>query len=114
MNDGIGWIAREEIAWTGYCITLARGLEPEELVRRLAGNTAPAPLGDCTGYDLDAQLTQAAPRLMATAAAHRSTRARICRSSSVMAGSPSLRRAARSPQSPRLHAPYVSPPTLIR
>ncbi|WP_329565778.1 DUF6461 domain-containing protein [Streptomyces sp. NBC_01361] len=58
MSDGIGWIAREEIAWTGYCITLARGLEPEELVRRLAGDTAPAPLGDCTGYDLDTQLTR--------------------------------------------------------
>ncbi|MFE4675882.1 hypothetical protein [Streptomyces sp. NPDC056721] len=56
MSDGIGWIAREEIAWAGYCITLARGLEPGELVTRLARDTAPAPLGECTGYDLNTQL----------------------------------------------------------
>ncbi|MFF1398134.1 DUF6461 domain-containing protein [Streptomyces sp. NPDC058287] len=56
MSDGIGWIAREEIAWAGYCITLARGMEPGELVTRLARDAAPAPLGECTGYDLDTQL----------------------------------------------------------
>ncbi|MFC9495689.1 DUF6461 domain-containing protein [Streptomyces sp. NPDC056982] len=56
MSDGIGWIAREEIAWAGYCVTLARGLEPGELVTRLARDTAPAPLGECTGYDLNTQL----------------------------------------------------------
>ncbi|WP_327323425.1 DUF6461 domain-containing protein [Streptomyces sp. NBC_01210] len=58
MNDGIGWIARDEIAWIGYCITLARGLEPEELVRRLATDSAPLPLGHYTGYDLNTYLDQ--------------------------------------------------------
>ncbi|MFJ6573350.1 DUF6461 domain-containing protein [Streptomyces sp. NPDC091292] len=56
MSEGIGWIAREEIAWTGHCVTLARGLEPEELVRRLARSAPPVSLGTCTAYDLNTYL----------------------------------------------------------
>ncbi|MFC9510142.1 DUF6461 domain-containing protein [Streptomyces sp. NPDC057002] len=46
MNDGVAWLARENLTWLGYCVTLARGMEPEELVRRLSGDEAPEELGD--------------------------------------------------------------------
>lgn len=52
MHDGITWIASSDISWLGYCITLARGIEPDELVRRLAGQTAPALLGEQTADEL--------------------------------------------------------------
>ncbi|WEH33394.1 DUF6461 domain-containing protein [Streptomyces sp. AM 4-1-1] len=58
MNDGIAWLAEGGTSGTGYCVTLARGLEPEELVRRLARDSAPVSLGQYTGYDLDTYLDQ--------------------------------------------------------
>ncbi|MEU5092270.1 DUF6461 domain-containing protein [Streptomyces sp. NPDC021356] len=58
MHDGITWIAHSNISWLGYCITLARGMEPEELVRRLAGEKAPAPLGQRTAAELERYLSQ--------------------------------------------------------
>ena len=56
MNDGITWIASNEISWLGHCITLARDVEPEELVSRLARNQEPEALGQHTGYDLQIYL----------------------------------------------------------
>ncbi|MEU1711050.1 DUF6461 domain-containing protein [Streptomyces sp. NPDC005706] len=58
MHDGITWIARSDISWLGYCITLARGVEPEELVSRLAGETAPTFLGQRTAAELERYLNQ--------------------------------------------------------
>lgn len=56
MNDGIAWIARDSISWLGYCITLARGMEPEELVGRLSEDSPPTLLGQYTGNDLETYL----------------------------------------------------------
>ncbi|MGW0863649.1 DUF6461 domain-containing protein [Streptomyces sp. NPDC002611] len=46
MRDGLAWLAREDLTWLGYCVTLARGMEPGELVRRLSGDEPPEELGD--------------------------------------------------------------------
>lgn len=58
MNDGIAWIARDGISWLGYCVTLARGVDPEELVSRLAGDADPVPLGQYTRDDLETYLAE--------------------------------------------------------
>jgi hypothetical protein len=52
MDDGVAWLARENLTWLGYCVTLARGVEPEELVRRLAGDEPPVELGDHSADEL--------------------------------------------------------------
>ncbi|MGW0908563.1 hypothetical protein [Streptomyces sp. NPDC002853] len=36
MSEGLTWLANSDVTWAGYCVTLARGLEPDELVRRMA------------------------------------------------------------------------------
>ncbi|MGW4033798.1 DUF6461 domain-containing protein [Streptomyces sp. NPDC004838] len=58
MNDGIAWLALEDISWPGYCVTLARGVEPDELVRRLARDQAPVELGDHSAEDLSGFLAR--------------------------------------------------------
>ncbi|MEV0982601.1 DUF6461 domain-containing protein [Streptomyces sp. NPDC049915] len=58
MHDGITWIARSNISWLGYCITLARGIDPEELVRRLAAETTPTLLGQRTAEELERYVSQ--------------------------------------------------------
>ncbi|MFF2852806.1 DUF6461 domain-containing protein [Streptomyces sp. NPDC058001] len=57
-DDGIAWIARTDLSWLGYCITVARGLPPEQLVTRLAGDQAPAPLGEHTAAEVEARLAR--------------------------------------------------------
>ncbi|GAA1286028.1 DUF6461 domain-containing protein [Streptomyces sp. NBC_01474] len=57
-DDGITWIARADLSWLGYCVTLARGLTPEELVTRLASDQEPASLGGDTAAELEAHLAR--------------------------------------------------------
>lgn len=46
MPDGISWVAEEDEPLPGgYCVVLARGLTPEDLVRRLAPDTRPRLVG---------------------------------------------------------------------
>ncbi|MFE6165213.1 DUF6461 domain-containing protein [Streptomyces sp. NPDC056486] len=52
MSDGLTWLANSDVTWAGYCVTLARGLEPDELVRRLARGE-PGLLGEYTGGTLE-------------------------------------------------------------
>ncbi|MFE3288688.1 DUF6461 domain-containing protein, partial [Streptomyces sp. NPDC059233] len=53
MSDGLQWIA--EANFDHYCATFAKGLEPEELVRRMGGDpaaiTEPMPLDDAVQLD---------------------------------------------------------------
>ncbi|WP_367038369.1 hypothetical protein [Streptomyces sp. Je 1-332] len=58
LSDGLTWLANSDVTWAGYCVTLARGLEPDEpdeLVRRLARDE-PGPLGEYTAETLEAHL----------------------------------------------------------
>ncbi|MFD5465773.1 hypothetical protein ACFWIQ_23495 [Kitasatospora sp. NPDC127059] len=57
MTDTLSWLAEpESIAFGGYSVVLARGLEPAELVARIAAETFPRrtarPLGPSTAEDL--------------------------------------------------------------
>lgn len=57
MTDTLSWLAEpQSIAYGGYSVVLARGLEPAELVARIAAEAFPRrtalPLGPCTGEDL--------------------------------------------------------------
>ncbi|QEU89889.1 hypothetical protein CP970_02155 [Streptomyces kanamyceticus] len=52
VSDGLTWLANSDVTWAGYCVTLARGLEPDELVRRLARGE-PGLLGEYTGGTLE-------------------------------------------------------------
>ncbi|MEU5978951.1 DUF6461 domain-containing protein [Streptomyces sp. NPDC047315] len=58
MNDGIGWLARADITWLGYCVTLAKGMEPVELVRRLAGGGVSEEIGDRGAEELTGLLAR--------------------------------------------------------
>ncbi|MDQ8704526.1 DUF6461 domain-containing protein [Streptomyces sp. LHD-70] len=57
-DDGIAWIADADLSWLGYCVTLSRGLTPEQLVARLAGDRTPAPLGEHSAAEVEALLGQ--------------------------------------------------------
>ncbi|MBD0689529.1 hypothetical protein [Streptomyces sp. CBMA123] len=57
MTDTLSWLAEpESIAFGGYSVVLARGLDPAELVARIAAEAVPRctarPLGPYTGEDL--------------------------------------------------------------
>ncbi|MEV6758432.1 hypothetical protein [Streptomyces sp. NPDC051214] len=52
MSEELTWLANSDVTWAGYCVTLARGLKPDELVRRLARDE-PGPLGEYTGGTLE-------------------------------------------------------------
>ncbi|MET7541595.1 hypothetical protein [Streptomyces sp. NPDC005507] len=57
MNeDGIAWIARADLSWLGHCVTLARGISPEQLVARLAGGHEPVSLGELTAAAVETHL----------------------------------------------------------
>ncbi|MDI3384838.1 DUF6461 domain-containing protein [Streptomyces sp. B-S-A8] len=56
MSEGIAWIARADLSEFGYCVTLARGIGPEELVARLAHGHEVEALGQLTADDLEDRL----------------------------------------------------------
>ncbi|MDI3420582.1 DUF6461 domain-containing protein [Streptomyces luteolus] len=56
MSDGIAWIARADLSEFGYCVTLARGIGPEELVARLAHGYEVEALEELTADDLEDRL----------------------------------------------------------
>lgn len=59
MNeDGIAWITRADLSWLGHCVTLARGLSPEQLVARLARGHEPVSLGEHTAASAETHLTR--------------------------------------------------------